>query len=72
MLSLFSSIIDNINSLNIGVIAIISLIALATKELAMPKTTNMAKYLNASIIIMLVLFLYLLAYSITKVLSAAT
>ena len=76
MFSLFSSIIDNINSWNIGAVAIISLIALATKELAMSKitrfNTNAGKYLNAAIIIMLALFLYLLANSITKILSAVT
>ena len=68
--------IKAINSLNIGIVVVMTLIALASKELVMSKSTklqvNLGKYLNIPIVIMVALFLYLLARAVIEVLRIAS
>lgn len=61
------------DSLNIGVVIVVSLIALAARELVATKDsiyyTNLIKFLNISTTIMVVLFLYLFASTVIAILS---
>jgi len=61
------------NPLTLGIIAIMSLVALGAKELVMTKDPilhkKMIKYLNVSIIMIVIIFLYVFSRIVIKTLS---